>query len=344
MRVSSGLNSSSALPGVTSQFASDDNGLQTQPRLYNASRSLIFDATGARKAANYVPFVRWLHLQDDKADRRLALLSERAHGATSCESGQLEAILHRRLLRDDALGACFAPSRGQSYYGDCPPPMVPHNLTTVVQPRLWLLLASRSNATVMQRQLSLLLNNPAVMLFGQPQASQSGAQWMTSYGATVSPLMRSLPANVHLLTLQSQPSDNTGIRMRLQHIYEDVDSALLPALARKASFDMGSIFNWTFTGMQPTTLNFIDTLPMPSDGLVTDVDHVSLQPQQIAAYLSDVKPLSTEHPLPLWAVVTIASAALLVVVALGYFLCRRTPTPTHAALPDDGVDYYGGLN
>ncbi|XP_017708881.1 PREDICTED: epididymis-specific alpha-mannosidase isoform X2 [Rhinopithecus bieti] len=121
---------------------SDNNGYQMQRRPY---LSYVNNSI----ARNYYPMVQSAFMEDDES--RLVLLSERAHGISSQENGQVEVMLHRRLLNN------FDWDLGYN---------LTLNDTSVVHPVLWLLLGSRSLTAALRQRSAVALQHRPVVLFG----------------------------------------------------------------------------------------------------------------------------------------------------------------------------------
>lgn len=86
------------------EFYTDSNGREMLKRKMNARtyRANIHEPV----AGNYYPIVTKLALQDDSY--RMAVLVDRAEGGSSLNDGELELMIHRRLLHDDAFGVAEA--------------------------------------------------------------------------------------------------------------------------------------------------------------------------------------------------------------------------------------------
>ncbi|OWK13760.1 hypothetical protein Celaphus_00017261, partial [Cervus elaphus hippelaphus] len=113
LRTSTNLNTGQVL-------YSDNNGYQMQRRPYRKYKN----NTNAR---NYYPMVQSAFIQDRRS--RLVLLSEQAHGVSSQGNGQVEVMLHRRLVNNDPANIIADLTL---------------NDTSVVHPVLWLLLGPRN--------------------------------------------------------------------------------------------------------------------------------------------------------------------------------------------------------
>lgn len=103
-RFSSGIESG----GV---FYTDSNGREMLKRTRN-SKALYKEEVVAQ---NYYPLNGKIYIEDEK--QRMAVLTDRAQGATSLLDGSIDVLLHRRLLWDDAFGVGEALNEIQKGYG-----------------------------------------------------------------------------------------------------------------------------------------------------------------------------------------------------------------------------------
>ncbi|XP_017121037.1 lysosomal alpha-mannosidase isoform X1 [Drosophila elegans] len=83
------------------RFYTDSNGREMLERQRNQREHFDPDMSEAI-SGNYYPVTGQISLQD--GEKRLTLLNDRAQGGASLEDGELELMLHRRLLSDDAFG------------------------------------------------------------------------------------------------------------------------------------------------------------------------------------------------------------------------------------------------
>jgi hypothetical protein len=158
--------------------------------------------------------------------------------------------------------------------------------------------ASSASSRVVLQQNTLF---PPTVMFA-PYAGDI-AQWISSYKATFSGLSAPLPANVHLLTVQSQNA--TTILLRFAHLYETsapqqfssnatVALATLFAgrtvtavqemslIANQQLTDIPS-FTYTMEGSAPVTLPILP--PAPTGNGIS----ISLSPMQIRTFLATVQ-------------------------------------------------------
>jgi lysosomal alpha-mannosidase len=86
-----------------STFYTDSNGREMLKRVRN-SRPTWNLTLEEPVAGNYYPITSKLSIVDDSRDLQLSLLTDRAQGGSSLKDGQLEMMIHRNCLHDDAFG------------------------------------------------------------------------------------------------------------------------------------------------------------------------------------------------------------------------------------------------
>lgn len=84
-------------------FFTDSNGRETIRRLRD-HRSDYRLFTSEHTASNYYPITSWIFIRDYDRNLQLSILPDRPQGGSSLRDGQVELMLHRRLLQDDGLG------------------------------------------------------------------------------------------------------------------------------------------------------------------------------------------------------------------------------------------------
>ena len=208
----------------------DSNALEMQRRVLNVrpswnSSAYLYEPV----ASNYFPVVSRAYVEDDATGRRLTLATDRTVGCASLAPGQLECILHRRLLVDKFLGngeALNEPGLGS----------VPG---LVVRGTQWLSIdEAGSKAAIGHALVADSLLAPLVA-FGD-LAGVSPAQWAAAHTATCSALAAGrLPSAVAVPTLQSLGSGGK-LLLRLQHVYEAGED---PTLSQNASVSLAGLFS-----------------------------------------------------------------------------------------------------
>ena len=85
-------------------FYTDANGRQSMERRLDHRNDYTYTATEP-VAGNYYPINSHIFIKEKKeGGNQATLMVDRSQGGTSLSSGQMEAMVHRRLLRDDAFG------------------------------------------------------------------------------------------------------------------------------------------------------------------------------------------------------------------------------------------------
>jgi len=191
-------------------FYDDDSGFEMHPRVYDSTLGI---------AGNYHPLVSSGYIRSISDDRQFTAVTHQSMGIASLQDGQIELMLHRRTLANDAQGPW------------------PLNDSTTIEIPLRFIVDSQQNSEILRQKLRLNLEYPFQLLFG---VTDSITNWIEGYVATFSPMSQDLPANVHLLTLQrsnEEIPDETVIRF--EHMYEkDV-----PVLSSNVSLTMQEVFN-----------------------------------------------------------------------------------------------------
>ncbi|CAN0481946.1 unnamed protein product [Rangifer tarandus platyrhynchus] len=208
---------------------SDNNGYQMQRRPYRKYKN----NTNAR---NYYPMVQSAFIQDRRS--RLVLLSEQAHGVSSQGNGQVEVMLHRRLVNNDPANIIADLTL---------------NDTSVIHPVVWLLLGPRNLTSGLRQRSGLVLQHrPVVMLREMSEIAPRGSGSRQQEAVTLPPSVHlqilSIPGwkyssnhTEHLRTLRKDRKHEADLRrvlLRLQHLYE-VDQD--PVLSQPVTVNLQSV-------------------------------------------------------------------------------------------------------
>ncbi|XP_030535906.1 alpha-mannosidase [Rhodamnia argentea] len=171
-------------------------------------------------AANYYPINLGIFTTDNKTE--LSVLVDRATGGASIKDGQIELMLHRRILKDDSRGVaepldemvCIANNstcKGLTVRG--------HYYIGINKPGT----GARWRRTTGQEVYS-----PSVLAFAHEKMEDWTASHVTV--ATTMDSSYSLPRNVALITLQ-ELNDGSAL-LRLAHLYEPGEDAEYSNLAK----------------------------------------------------------------------------------------------------------------
>ena len=189
-------------------FYTDANGREMQERKFNYRPTWKLD-NKEPVAGNYYPVNSRLYIKD--ADKQLTVLTDRSLGGASLKDGSMEIMLHRRLLVDDKRGV-GEPLNESGILGK----------GLIVRGKLCLTLAPPQTSAALHRELGELMLLEPVLAFAPNSLTFN--KWTSLYNSLHSGLNRELPANVHLLTLETM--GNLTL-IRVEHQYEAGEDAKL---------------------------------------------------------------------------------------------------------------------
>ncbi|RWR73136.1 alpha-mannosidase-like protein isoform X1 [Cinnamomum micranthum f. kanehirae] len=146
-------------------------------------------------AGNYYPINLGIYMEDSQ--KELSVMVDRAIGGSSILDGQIELMLHRRLVHDDSRGV------GET-----------HNET--VRGKFYLRIDPLGEGAKWRRTAGQEIYSPFLLAFTE----QNGGNWTSSHIPTFSAIdpSYSLPDNVAMITLQVL--EDGSVLMRLAHLYE----------------------------------------------------------------------------------------------------------------------------
>eukprot|EP00257_Ricinus_communis_P013468 XP_015570900.1 alpha-mannosidase At3g26720 [Ricinus communis] len=176
-------------------------------------------------AGNYYPINLGIYVQDSTTE--LSVLVDRAVGGSSLVDGQIELMLHRRLIHDDKRGVGEVLNETVCFSNGC------EGLT--IQGRYFVRIDPLGEGAKWRRTVGQEIYSPILLAF----AEQDGSNWMNSHIPTFSGIdpSYSLPNNTALLTLQEL--ENGKVLLRLAHLYEtgeDKDYSVMASVELKKLF------------------------------------------------------------------------------------------------------------
>jgi len=209
---------------------SDEMGYTTVARYTDYN---IVDTLGG----NYFPMVMRANLLDLSSSIQFGVVSERTHGTASYVKGELELMLHRRMLSDD--------NQGLAGY--------PLNDTDIITPLTRLLLGTTKIpfGLYMKRQ-AYFINFPLVVFYGDAVTTPPGRAWTDTYETYYAPL-EELPPNIHLMSFKALNGGKiASVILRFQHMCESADGQC----AEQVTFDLSKLFShWKINNIAETTLS-----------------------------------------------------------------------------------------
>ncbi|KAH9770254.1 alpha-mannosidase [Citrus sinensis] len=176
-------------------------------------------------AGNYYPVNLGIYMKDNSSE--LSILVDRSVGGSSIADGQLELMLHRRLVADDNRGVSEALNETVCVFDKC------EGLTIIG--KYYLRIDPVGEAAKWRRSFGQEIYSPFLLAFTE----QDGDHWANSHLATYSAMDTTyvLPDNVALITLQEL--DSGKVLLRLAHLYEieeDTDLSVMSSVELKKVF------------------------------------------------------------------------------------------------------------
>ncbi|KDP22539.1 hypothetical protein JCGZ_26370 [Jatropha curcas] len=189
-------------------------------------------------AGNYYPINLGIYMKDGSSE--LSVLVDRPVGGSSIVDGQLELMLHRRLVKDDSRGVGEALNETVCVLDKCT------GLT--VAGKYYLRIDPLSEGAKWRRSYGQEIYSPLLLAF----AEQNGDNWTNSHVTTFSAMDSSyvFPDNVAIITLQEL--DDGKVLIRLAHLYEvgeDKDLSVLASVELKKVFSYKKINKVTETSL-----------------------------------------------------------------------------------------------
>lgn len=210
-------------------FWTDANGRQMLERKLNFRPTWKYQVNEPT-AGNYYPVNSRIFIRDAKKGVQVTVLNDRSQGGTSPAAGSIELMVHRRLLHDDAFGVGEALNEpGEDGKG------------LIIRGRHLVVVSKIEKAASLHREIAQQLYAAPVVSFtkGQPITMQ----WTA--------LTAPLPANIHLLTLETWSEGH--FLLRLEHIYQVGEDS---QLSKPQKINLGKLFyNHKITSVQEMTLS-----------------------------------------------------------------------------------------
>ncbi|XP_049286781.1 lysosomal alpha-mannosidase-like isoform X4 [Anopheles funestus] len=201
-------------------FYTDSNGREMLRRVRNYRETWELDLVEP-VSGNYYPITAKIAIEDDQS--RLAVLNDRAQGGSSLVDGQLELMVHRRLLRDDAFGVGEALNETQYGTG------------LVARGKHWLFFGSsqKDASPTLQAKERFLQNK--VLLPSWPFVTPvdnllTYDDYLSNFRNIYSAIAQQLPANVNLLTLE--PWKDGTVLVRFEHLFEKNEDPVYSQVVR----------------------------------------------------------------------------------------------------------------
>ena len=249
-------------------YYTDANGRQMMIRKRNYQPTFNIDSTYEPVSQNYYPVNSRISLVDNGGGGRLTILNDRSQAGGSINDGQVELLVHRRLLYDDAFGVGEALNEEQFGVG------------LVARGKHYLLVDTDEETANARHRLF------ANELFMSPHVTFYPGELQQSYVNRANELdvqlNTELPSNVNLLTLQPWYTNgevagaNRFFLIRLEHLFQTVEHS---TLGTEVTIDVGGLLTslGTVVSMRETTLGgnlFLDEKPTEMTWRSNDMSYV----------------------------------------------------------------------
>ncbi|XP_076960936.1 putative alpha-mannosidase At5g13980 [Bidens hawaiensis] len=205
-------------------FYSDSNGRDFIKRVRNYRADWDLEVNEPI-AGNYYPINLGMYIKDEKSE--LSVLVDRSVGGSSIVDGQLELMLHRRLLYDDGKGVAEALDEQVCVGAEC--------RGLAVQGKYYIRMDPLGEGAKWRRSYGQEIYSPLLLAFTE-QDGNKGTNFQVSKISGMD-FNYSLPDNVALLTLQDL--EDGKILLRLAHLYEtgeDKDLSVITNVELKKLF------------------------------------------------------------------------------------------------------------
>ncbi|KAL7642128.1 UNVERIFIED_CONTAM: hypothetical protein RMT77_006688 [Armadillidium vulgare] len=219
-------------------FYTDANGRELQKRIKDYRETWTLSLATENVSRNYYPVTSTILLKSVNEAGSAAVLNDRAQGGASLSEGQLELMVHRRLLHDDAKGV--GEALNEVAFGE----------GLVARGRHVIL---HSDFATDDCDFGCQYRTRAEELFLRPILTFSDPSTFnprTNGTSKKSGLTAPLPSNLRLLTLEPWEPQGTWL-LRIENFYQVDESSQ----SQTIDFDIGDLFtDWTITNIQELTL------------------------------------------------------------------------------------------
>ncbi|XP_063226460.1 lysosomal alpha-mannosidase-like isoform X2 [Bacillus rossius redtenbacheri] len=272
-------------------FYTDSNGRELLERRRDARPTWQLNMSEP-VSANYYPVTSRILIRDPARNVEVAVLTDRAQGGSSLREGQMELMLHRRLLHDDAFGV--GEALNETAFGKG---LVARGTHYVIGGAVS---GGSPSLTALERELAQRkLLEP--WIFISPAKKLRFRQWASRHRMEFSGLTKGLPSNVHVLTLE--PWKGRSLLVRLEHILEQTDDSVL---SKPVTVNLQDLFSpFTIVSARETTLGAnqwledLDRLSWKKESNDINADYkeerqhwkppvVTLSPMQIRTFIVDI--------------------------------------------------------
>ncbi|XP_078160110.1 putative alpha-mannosidase At5g13980 [Carex rostrata] len=176
-------------------------------------------------AGNYYPINLGIYIQDES--KELSVLVDRSVGGSSIADGQIELMVHRRLLVDDDRGVGEALNETVCTSYGC--------AGLVIQGKYYTRIDPVGEGAKWRRTFGQEIYSPLLLAFSEMDGGNWGSSHVSNF--TAMDPSYSLPDNVALVTLEAL--EDGSVLLRLAHLYEvdeDKDLSVIASVDLKKMF------------------------------------------------------------------------------------------------------------
>ncbi|EPS72042.1 alpha-mannosidase, partial [Genlisea aurea] len=207
--------------GSNKTFYTDSNGRDFLERIRNYRADWTLDVNQP-VAGNYYPINLGIYIQDEKTE--LSVLVDRSVGGSSIFDGEVEIMLHRRLLHDDGRGVGEALNETVCFDNKC------FGLTVVG--KYYLQVDPVGEGSKWRRSFGQKIYSPFLLTFTELESKNFPVSTFSGLDSSYS-----LPENVAIITLQEL--ENGAVLLRFAHLYEEGEDK---DLSTKTTVDLKKVF------------------------------------------------------------------------------------------------------
>ncbi|XP_030461860.1 alpha-mannosidase At3g26720-like [Syzygium oleosum] len=157
-------------------------------------------------AGNYYPINLGMYVEDGSME--LSVLVDRSVGGSSLVDGEIELMLHRRLLHDDVRGVGEVLNETVCVLDKC------EGLT--IRGKFYFKIDTKGEGARWRRTVGQEIYSPLLLAFSEKDVGEPQTSCVTTF--TGIDTSYSLPSNIALITLQEL--ENGRVLLRLAHLYE----------------------------------------------------------------------------------------------------------------------------
>ncbi|KAK7602000.1 hypothetical protein V9T40_009441 [Parthenolecanium corni] len=262
-------------------FYTDSNGRRWMKRIRDYRKYWNLSTSTETVSRNYYPLTSAICLRD--SSKQVTVLTDRPEGGTSMRNGEIEIMLHRRLLYDDNKGVVE------------PLDELAFGKALVVRGRHTLQINNLTAADAAHRFKAVESQYAPISTLSKTPFTRD--QWVKNYSTKkFSVITSELPPNVHLLTLERWRKDQ--ILLRLEHLFQANETS---EYAKPVNVDIKDLFtlfnvnkitelslaaNWEKSKLQRLRWQSQGSSNKVSEA--KDTNTTTLQPMQIRTFLLDV--------------------------------------------------------